>query len=73
MLQRTHESGSISLDAEFYRDVNCFCEFLSEFNGINKIHQQDEHYIEVFVDASLTGIGPYTQGLVYQSTIPEFE
>ena len=71
VLQHTPANETTLLDAEFYRELNWFCEFLSDFNVITRIHKQDDHYIKVYVNASLAGIGAYIQGLVYQSHIPE--
>ena len=56
-------SGTIKLNAAFYKDIAWFCEFLVEFNGMVKpINVFTNH---IFVDASLKGMGAKFGNKVY--------
>ena len=63
--------GRISLDANFFKDINWFRRFLDSFNGVTRIHSDVSAYRNLYVDASLQGIGAYTEQKVYWSAIPE--
>ena len=62
--------GSIMLSDEFYRDIEWFCQFLKDFNGVVEIHRKPVLPIAVYVDACLQGFGGYCQGEVYFKEVP---
>ena len=62
VLRMAPPQGRISLDAEFFRDINWFRRFLDKFNGVTKIHNTAAPARDLYVDASLQGIGAYFEG-----------
>ena len=50
-------SGAIKLNADFYKDIACFCKFLHKFNGTVKIHPINTFTNHIFVNASVKGMG----------------
>ena len=71
VLTASPPQGRISLDADFYRDINWFRQFLDSFNGVAKIHSYTEVSRNLYVDASLQAIGAYIDQEVYWSALPE--
>ena len=54
---RTHSARkSIPLDASFHKDIAWFRQFIDTFNGTT-IFEKVSFQFDVFLDASLTGIG----------------
>ena len=71
VLRAAPPQGRISLDADFFRDINWFRQFIDSFNGITKIHSPASACKDLYVDASLQGIGAYFEQQVYWCAIPE--
>ena len=71
VLRAAPAQGRISLDANFFKDINWFRQFLVSYNGVTRIHSDVTAYKDLYVDASLQGIGAYIEGKVYWSAIPE--
>ena len=69
-LRRTPAQEKVSLDSDFFRDINWFCQFLKDFNGVVKIHKPSVVPVIVYVDACLQGLGTYHEGQVYHATVP---
>ena len=59
----------ITLDERFYKDLNWFNTFLSQYNGVTFYdHQKPQH--TVHLDACLTGFGGSFNNMVYHLQIP---
>ena len=60
---------SIPLDENFHKDINWFHKFVLEFNGTT-IFEKPPCQFQVFLDASLTGIGGVCDNEIYHHHIP---
>ena len=60
-------TGRVSVDEDMVKDLNWFIQFLTQFNGTVMFHTSRPHH-EVFVDASLTGMGASWGTNVYAVT-----
>ena len=60
-------TGRIPIDEEMVKDLNWFIQFLTQFNGTVMFDTSRPHY-EVFVDASLSGMGASWDTNVYAVT-----
>ena len=68
-LYRDNRSEKITLNQEFFKDLNWFCQFLTDFNGKVFIHS-NKFMHQVHVDASLSGLGAVWGSNVYAATWP---
>ena len=70
LLRKNGHRNKITLDRDFFKDLNWFLTFLPQFNGItciNKTVIPEDHTLHV--DASLTGLGGVWSNRVYASPI----
>ena len=69
-LLRDHTSKhTITLDGNFYKDLNWFNTFLNQYNGVTFYDYQKPQHI-VHLDACLTGFGGSFDNMVYHLQIP---
>ena len=61
---------SIQLDHNFHKDLAWFNSFLSNYNGIS-VFDNKRTGMDVYVDASLTGLGAKWLNNVYAGAIPD--
>ena len=65
-LREAPENGTFSLSQDFHRDVSWFNAFLPDFNGRVYFDKHSKPPINnLFVDASLSGVGGIWEGAVY--------
>ena len=65
VLRGAPDNGYVNLTGEFHKDMCWFSVFLEYFNGTVRIHPVNMISHQVFVDASLKGLGGYYEGAVY--------
>ena len=65
VLRGAPDKGYVNLDRDFHKDILWFSNFLEYFNGTVKIHPINVISHQVFVVASLKGLGGYHEGEVY--------
>ena len=65
VLRSAPTSGTVKLNADVYKDIAWFCEFLTEFNGMVKIYPVNTITNHIFVDASQKGMGVKFGNKVY--------
>ena len=65
VLRGAPDKGYVNLNRDFHKDILWFSKFLEHFNGTVKIHPITVVSHQVFVDASLKGLGGYHEGEVY--------
>ena len=65
-LREAPENGTFSLSQDFHRDVSWFNAFLPDFNGRVCFDNHSKPLVnDLFVDASLSGVGGIWEGSVY--------
>ena len=73
-LKLAPDSGYVTLNPEFHKDVAWFNKFLTSFNGrvffSKSLHKPVNN---IYLDASLVGLGGTWNNKVYQCLVPQFE
>ena len=69
-LRNAPMAGWTYLNEAFYRDIAWFSKFMEDYNGVTKIHKQQQPDVNLYVDACLQDVGAYTHGRVYHKRIP---
>ena len=64
LLRASHKHELVTLNVDFKRDLNWFCEFLPVFNG-SAFFKHDSIQGEIELDASLEGLGAIYNNQVY--------
>ena len=70
LLRASNKQESVSLNEEFQRDLNWFCEFLPDFNG-SAFFKHDQIDGEIELDACLEGLGAIYNNYIYAIPIPK--
>jgi hypothetical protein len=61
--------SSIAIDSDMWRDLNWFIKCVSQCNGTVKIDKRFFPHVELFIDASKTGLGACWGNNVYQLSL----
>ena len=69
LLRQNFDNTKIILNAEFFKDLAWFNEFLSQYNGVT-FYDHKFSKIPIHLDACLTGLGGHFGSMVYSLSIP---
>ena len=64
VLREAPDSGYVALDSGFHKYILWFNTYLKNFSGTVKIHSIDTGFHQIFLDASLKGLGAFYEGAV---------
>ena len=65
LLRQCPIKGYITISQGFWKDLNWFLSFMEQFNGSVEMHLRDTYTYEIYVDASLQGLGAKLDNMVY--------
>ena len=69
LLRQCPIKGHITISQGFWKDLNWFLIFMEQFNGSVEMYLRDTYTYEIYVDASLQGLGAKLENMVYAISI----